>query len=379
MRGGVPGWQLSGASTEVRSLFALVALSFGGAGLGGAGCASEIALATQYAQLESDIQAVHKLSNCAPRDLALADANYQFAQIEFDEGDVRRASEHVAIARAHVVVAQACAPTKLAPAPTPKSGDGDGDGVNDKDDTCPKDAEDLDGYRDMDGCPELDNDGDGLLDPKDKCPNEAEDRDSFQDEDGCPELDNDADGLADTMDGCPNEVGTQANKGCPILDADNDGVNDDKDTCPTEPETKNEYLDADGCPDEKPQRVEVTATQIIIKQRINFSTGKATILGDSFPVLDDVVLVMRDYPIIHIEIGGHTDNVGDDALNQRLSKNRADAVFEYLLAHGVRADRMLTVGYGETRPVDTNMTDEGKLANRRVEFIIVDPGLNKPR
>ena len=359
---------------SLRPILAVLSLSFGGAG-----CASEIALATSYAQLESDIQAVHTLSNCAPRDLALADANYQFAQIEFDEGDVRRASEHVAIARTHVAVAQACAPTKSAPAPKPKSGDGDRDGVVDTDDTCPKEAEDLDGYRDMDGCPELDNDGDGQLDPKDKCPNEAEDRDSFQDDDGCPELDNDADGLADTMDGCPNDVGTQANKGCPILDADGDGVNDDKDTCPTQPETKNEYLDTDGCPDEKPQRVEVTATQIIIKQRINFATGKATILGDSFPVLDDVVLVMRDYPLIHVEIGGHTDNVGDDTLNQRLSKNRADAVFEYLLAHGVRANRLLTIGHGETRPIDTNMTDDGKLANRRVEFIIVDPALNTPR
>ena len=84
-----------------------------------------------------------------------------------------------------------------------------------------------------------------------------------------------------------------------------------------------------------------------------------------------------DAPNIKVEIGGHTDNVGDDAGNQRLSKSRADAVFEYLLAHGVRADRMLTMGYGETRPIDTNMTDAGKLANRRVEFVIMDNGLNQ--
>ena len=115
-----------------------------------------------------------------------------------------------------------------------------------------------------------------------------------------------------------------------------------------------------------------TGTQIVIKQRINFTTGKAAILSDSFPVLDDVTQVLKDYPNIQVEIGGHTDNVGEDATNQRLSKSRADAVFEYLLSHGVRANRMVTVGYGETRPIYTNMTDAGKLANRRVEFMITD-------
>ncbi len=345
------------------------------------GCASQATLAQQYVDLERDIQTVHTLSNCAPRDLALADANYEFARVEFDQGNTRRASEHIAVARKHVVIVQQCPPLKQAPVPkaVPKNGDGDGDGVVDADDGCPRDPEDLDGYRDIDGCPEIDNDGDGVLDSSDKCPNEAEDRDGFNDTDGCPELDNDSDGLADGQDACPREAGPMASKGCPTRDGDSDGVNDDVDKCPTVPETRNEYLDDDGCPDEKPQLIEVTATQIVIKQRINFATGKSTILADSYPVLNDVVLVMKDYPNIHVEIGGHTDNVGDDALNQRLSKGRADAVFEYLLAHGVRADRMLTMGYGETRPIDTNMTDSGKLANRRVEFNIVDDGLNQPQ
>lgn len=344
------------------------------------GCATQASLATDYATLEHDIQTVHKLSNCAPRDLALADANYEFARIEFDEGDTRRAGQHIATARQHVAIVQNCAPIPVAPVkppPPPKAGDQDGDSVVDTDDACPKDPEDLDGYRDLDGCPELDNDNDSVVDTADKCPNEPEDRDGFTDGDGCPELDNDSDGLADLQDACPNEAGPAATKGCAVHDADGDGVNDDKDTCPTTPETYNEYLDTDGCPDSKPQRVEVTATQIVIKQRINFATGKATILSDSFPVLDDVGQVLKDYPNFKVEIGGHTDNVGDDAGNQRLSKARADAVFEYLLAHGVRADRMLTVGYGETRPIDTNMTDAGKLANRRVEFMIIDSGLNQ--
>ncbi len=349
----------------------------------GAGCASQTSLAERYADLERDIQNVHTLSNCAPRDLALADANYEFARIEFDQGNTRRATEHIEEARRHVQIVRSCAPLDVPtpkapekvvekPAPAPKSGDQDADGVTDNDDNCPRDAEDLDGYKDLDGCPELDNDGDGVMDTADKCANEPEDRDGFADTDGCPELDNDSDGLADVQDQCPNEAGPVAGKGCPSKDADSDGVNDDTDKCPTDPETRNDYLDEDGCPDTKPQRIEVTGTQIVIKQRINFATGKATILSDSFPVLDDVAQVLKDYPNIRVEIGGHTDNVGDDAGNQRLSKSRADAVFEYLLKRGVRADRMITVGFGETRPVDTNMTDAGKLANRRVEFMILD-------
>lgn len=348
-----------------------------------AGCASAGSLAEQYNDLEHDIQGIHTLSNCAPKDLALADANYEFARIEFDEGDVRRAAQHIAEARRHIEIVRQCKPVPVAPvapvvvpAPKPEAPaklvDTDADGVPDKDDNCPRDPEDLDGFRDLDGCPELDNDGDGVVDTSDRCPNEAEDRDGFADADGCPELDNDNDGLADAQDQCPNEAGPVAGRGCPSHDADADGVTDDKDSCPSQPETRNDYLDDDGCPDTKPQRIEVTANQIVIKQRINFASGKATILSDSFPVLDDVAQALKDYPRLRVEIGGHTDNVGDDGVNQRLSKQRADAVYAYLVQHGIRADRLVAVGYGETRPIDTNMTDAGKLANRRVEFVILD-------
>lgn len=365
----------------MRSRFASPTLSWTLFALASAGCASTGALADQYNELERDVQGIHTLTNCAPRDLALADANYEFARIEFDEGDLRRAAEHIAEARRHVDIVRQCKPIPVAPvapvaAPKPepvaKLVDTDADGVTDKDDNCPRDAEDLDGFRDLDGCPELDNDGDGVVDTADRCPNEPEDRDNFADTDGCPELDNDNDGLADAQDQCPNEAGPVAGKGCPSRDADSDGVADDKDTCPSQPETRNDYLDEDGCPDTKPQRIEVTANQIVIKQRINFASGKATILSDSFPVLDDVAQALKDYPRLRVEIGGHTDNVGDDAVNQRLSKLRADAVYTYLTQHGIPAIRLVAAGYGETRPIDTNMTDSGKLANRRVEFVILD-------
>lgn len=354
------------------------------------GCASQAMLAADFSTLTTEITAAHAVTNCSPTDLALADANLEFVKLEFEQGNTRRAAEHIQIARQHARIAGACAGIEVpkpvvepvlvaAPAAPTAPVDGDGDGVLDADDRCPLEAEDLDGFKDADGCPERDDDMDGIIDTADRCPRDAEDRDGFEDIDGCPELDNDGDGIADAQDACPNERGLIGDRGCPVYDRDQDGVNDAADRCPAEPETRNQYLDEDGCPDVKPQRVEVTADAIVIKQRINFKTGKAVILPDSFSVLDDVATALRDYPHLRVEIGGHTDNVGDDAGNQRLSKSRADSVFEYLLAKGIAAPRMMTIGYGETRPVDTNMTEPGKLANRRVEFNIVkDPGAAAP-
>jgi outer membrane protein OmpA-like peptidoglycan-associated protein len=357
-----------------------------------AGCASQALLASEFASLQTEIAAAHQTTNCAPKDLALADANTEFAKIEFEQGDTKRAAEHVRLAREHAKIASACTsaplkPTKpvrvepegnpepittaLEPTPwaAPAATDRDRDGVKDSEDLCVSDPEDLDGYKDADGCPDLDDDGDGIPDSVDRCPREPEDRDNVEDADGCIDPDNDRDGVPDAQDRCPNEPGDPPS-GCASSDRDADGVGDTTDSCPSEAETLNGYQDTDGCPDSKPQRVEVTADQIVIKQRINFATGKATILPDSFVVLDDVAAAMKDYPKIRVEIGGHTDNVGDDTQNQRLSKDRADAVFEYLLSKGVGAQRMMTVGYGETRPVDTNMTETGRLSNRRVEFLI---------
>lgn len=104
-----------------------------------------------------------------------------------------------------------------------QAGDRDGDGMSDVRDQCPDDPEDLDGFEDADGCPDLDNDGDGIADVDDMCPSAAEDRDGFEEEDGCPDPDNDQDGIPDFDDHCPNE-----------------------------PETMNGFDDYDGCPDRTP-------------------------------------------------------------------------------------------------------------------------------
>ena len=358
-----------------------------------AGCVPVSLLQAEHAALKSELESTRNLVRCKPAELALAEANLAFAEVEFDEASLERAAEHLKLGRSYAAVANTCPERDTPPvapppevttafddlpeppprvavaAPTPA--DRDGDGILDNDDACPNDPEDLDGFKDADGCPDLDNDGDGVNDSLDRCPSQAEDRDGFEDTDGCPDPDNDRDGLADGADRCPNEAGLEIDGGCPSVDRDHDGVTDGNDACPDAPETVNGYLDADGCPDQKPSRVQVTGTAIEINQKVNFATGKDVILPDSFAVLDDVAQAMRDYPKLKIEIGGHTDNVGDDSKNQKLSKERADAVFEYLLAKGIPAPRMITIGYGETRPIDTNRTDEGRSNNRRVEFLIV--------
>lgn len=132
--------------------------------------------------------------------------------------------------------------------------DRDGDGIPDDADACADAPEDLDGFEDGDGCPELDNDQDGLPDDADKCPDQVEDLDNFEDSDGCPDEDNDKDGIPDISDACPDKPetinGFEDADGCPdVVDTDSDGVPDDVDQCPNEPEDTDGFEDTDGCPE----------------------------------------------------------------------------------------------------------------------------------
>ncbi len=133
--------------------------------------------------------------------------------------------------------------------------DRDDDLVKDKDDECPDMPEDIDGFEDDDGCPDLDNDGDGIPDAHDSAPNLAEDFDGFADEDGRPDLDNDFDGIPDTEDECPNQPedfdGDRDLDGCPdlVIDSDGDGIPDNEDACPDQAEDFDGFADSDGCPD----------------------------------------------------------------------------------------------------------------------------------
>jgi hypothetical protein len=133
--------------------------------------------------------------------------------------------------------------------------DRDGDGIRDSDDLCPDVPEDLDGYQDQDGCPDLDNDGDGIPDRVDLAPDLPEDFDGFEDTDGRPELDNDLDGIPDRDDACPNQPedfdGIDDEDGCPdvVIDRDGDGIPDEDDACPLQAEDFDGFEDEDGCPD----------------------------------------------------------------------------------------------------------------------------------
>ena len=267
--------------------------------------------------------------------------------------------------------------------------DSDGDGIPDVTDNCVDEAEDIDTFEDDDGCPDSDNDGDRVLDADDECPLElgepenqgcpivdkdndgildVDDKcvDEAEDLDGCPELDNDGDGILDAEDGCPLEKedpdGFEDEDGCPELDNDKDGIADTEDKCPLEAETYNGNDDEDGCPDGK-QTVVITKTSVQVTERIYFATGKDTILKKSFGVLDVIATVLRRNPkVTKLRIEGHTDDVGDEAKNQKLSEERAAAVKVYLEGKGIDAGRLTAKGFGESKP---SCPDIAKLTRTR--------------
>ncbi len=227
--------------------------------------------------------------------------------------------------------------------------------------------------------PNPDPDGDGIAGAADKCPNVAEDKDGFEDDDGCPDPDNDKDGIPDAQDKCPNQPetfnGIDDEDGCPEIDTDGDGILGSRDKCPDEPETFNGYQDDDGCPDELPVAVK-KFTGVI--QGINFKTNQSTILPGSYGILDEAVGVLKQYPDIRLEIGGHTDSVGKADYNRDLSQRRADSVKVYFIGKGIDPSRLTSVGFGLDRPIADNSTEAGRSKNRRTEFKLLIGGDGKP-
>ncbi len=368
-----------------------------------AGCATGGKLRRASDAVRADLEKARKsgAARCAPRELALTEANLDFAQSEMDYGDASRAGEHLRTAEYQVKraleMSKACGPAQVTireKKPEPKKAvviekvdadhdgvpdledrcpevagrpelggcpDGDGDGLADLEDACPAQA----GPRETNGCPVAkDSDGDGLPDDIDRCPLDPEDADGFQDDDGCPDPDDDGDGIVDKIDACPATPGPIENRGCPVSDRDGDGVPDGLDKCPDEA-----GVAPDGCP-KKYTLVEVKKDRIAIKQQVHFASAKWQVLPDSFKLLDQVVQVLKDQPKIRISIEGHTDSVGGEAMNMKLSQARAEAVQTYLVKKGIAADRLEAVGYGPTKPIASNKTEPGRRQNRRTEFRI---------
>ena len=103
-----------------------------------------------------------------------------------------------------------------------------------------------------------------------------------------------------------------------------------------------------------------------------FNSGKWDVKSDSYAELDRLVALLSDIPSLKIEISGHTDNVGSVSFNELLSQRRADAVVNYLVGKGVDKKRLSAKGYGQSKPVDSNNTAEGRALNRRTEFEIIE-------
>ncbi|WP_420465013.1 OmpA family protein [Panacagrimonas sp.] len=180
-----------------------------------------------------------------------------------------------------------------------------------------------------------------------------------------PPADSDGDGVIDSADQCPNTpVGVQVDvRGCP-LDGDGDGVPDYLDKCPNT--TRGLKVDADGC---------VREAQTIVLQNVNFEFDKDTLTVDARTVLSGVAQGLMSQKDLKVEIAGHTDALGSDGYNQRLSDRRAASVKSYLISQGVHPTQLISRGYGESQPVASNETVEGQAQNRRVEFRV----LSQPR
>jgi outer membrane protein OmpA-like peptidoglycan-associated protein len=214
------------------------------------------------------------------------------------------------------------------------------------------------------GCP-LDSDGDGVADYLDQCANTPKEAIGKIDSVGCP-LDSDGDGVADYLDKCANTpkeaIGKTDSVGCP-LDSDGDGIYDYEDKCPNLAGVKDNF----GCPEVKAE------VKQLFKKALNgiqFASGKATIMKRSYPILNDVVKVMKENPTYNLSIVGHTDSSGDSEKNLKLSQDRAASVKDYLIMKGVDASRIRTDGKGDTEPVADNETVQGRTLNRRVAFEI---------
>ena len=246
--------------------------------------------------------------------------------------------------------------------------DSDGDGVDDGLDQCPGTPKGA--TVDAKGCPH-DSDGDGVPDGIDQCSDTP--KGASVDAHGCP-LDSDGDGVLDGIDQCPNtpKGATVDAKGCPS-DSDGDGVPDGIDQCPNTPAGLK--VDAMGCPIEVTEKeTEMLDTGTIRLQNVNFETGKAALLPDSYTALDEVGGILLKWPQLSIEIGGHTDSRGRAEKNQALSEARAKSVKDYLVDKypGLATAQLSTKGYGSSRPLVPNTSALNMSKNRRVEFKVMN-------
>jgi len=230
-----------------------------------------------------------------------------------------------------------------------KAKDTDQDGVYDHVDQCP---DTLAGVKVSDiGCP-FDSDHDGIYNEIDQCPDTP--KNIKVNASGCP-LDTDADGVYDYLDECPDTETNQPvnEKGC-VVDSDKDGIPNDKDQCPDTPEGAK--VNDDGC---------------WIIRVFYFDTNKKEIKAKLLPYLEEIVNVLNRHPNLKLEIQGHTDSVGKESYNWKLSEKRAKSIMDYLIQMKIPKDRLSITAYGPSMPAAPNSTAEGRRLNRRAEFRLI--------
>ncbi len=232
--------------------------------------------------------------------------------------------------------------------------DTDKDGVPDNDDACPQIA----GLPEFKGCP--DTDKDGIPDKDDACPQIA----GLPEFKGCP--DTDKDGIPDKDDTCPQIAGLPEFKGCP--DTDKDGVPDKEDACPQVPG----LAELKGCPPVKINEPDFTKLAGEIRSEV-FDYRSAVLNPGMLPKLDELIKQLANQPQVKLRITGHTDHLGEQADNQKLSLERAKAVKAYLATKGLK-NTIEVRGEGENQPLVPNTTEAGRSKNRRVDITLITKG-----
>lgn len=244
--------------------------------------------------------------------------------------------------------------------------DSDNDGIPDYIDECPGTPQGA--PVDKKGCP-LDSDKDGVPDYTDLCPDTSPG--ITVDEYGCP-FDSDVDGVPDYLDQCPNTpYEVEVDKyGCPV-DEDSDGVPDYLDQCPgTLPGVQ---VDDKGCEIViAPPTPVVNLNLLVLSSETSFEFNSAQLKPAAFPELDKLLAEMKKYPMSRWRIEGHTDNVGSEEGNIKMSQKRAESVLNYFVSRGIPKGRFEVIGLGSKQPVADNATPEGRAKNRRVEIKRVD-------
>jgi len=124
-------------------------------------------------------------------------------------------------------------------------------------------------------------------------------------------------------------------------------------------------------PTPTPQPLPPPSGKRIVLRGVHFDFNKSDIRPDSRPILDEAGEILKENPDVRISVEGHTDAIGSDGYNKQLSLRRAEAVFRYLVNHGIPPERMEVIGYGKRRPVASNDTDSGRAQNRRVELRVM--------